>query len=309
MFRASRRAFTLIELLVVIAIIAILAAILFPVFAQAREKARAISCMSNIKEVELASQMYLQDYDEVMVLGNYPAVGTPAGSVWWPTALQPYIKTWNIYRCPDMGDPLNIWSGGPFDWYANWQVFASVGYNYDVLSHFNGADCSNSTGHSLATLSQPASTIAFADSAAGTGITGTAPAGSLYLNPQNGFTNVNGPLEYSRAGSGSAPGWFTTCVWYNGQLGGYDWAVAPNNPTPDYVGFAGPRHNGGANIGWADGHAKFLRISALYAGTNVKPGVADIGVFPAGSSSWAPLPGQDMSKYPWNPDYPANDDN
>jgi len=311
MFRASHRAFTLIELLVVIAIIAILAAILFPVFAQAREKARAISCMSNIKEVELASQMYLQDYDEFMVVGNLPS-NLPApqpNSYWWPTLLQPYIKTWDIYRCPDAGDPLGIWSGGTADYYGNWQTFATVGYNYDVLGHFNGADCFNSTGHSLAVLSQPSSTIAFTDSSAGTGITGTFTPGTLYGTPQAGFTNVNGPLEYSRAGSASAPGWVTTCVWYDGILGGYDWAVAPTNPTPDYVGFAGIRHSGGENVGWADGHAKFMRLSALYADTNVKPGVPDIGVFPAGSSSWAPLPGQDMTKYPWNPDYPANEDN
>jgi len=305
MYRRNR-AFTLIELLVVIAIIAILAAILFPVFAQAREKARAISCLSNLKQVGLASQMYLQDYDEVMVVGNLPAPGTAAGQYWWPSLLQPYIKTWNIYRCPDMGDPSNIWSGGPFDWYGNWQVFASVGYNYDVLGHFNG-DCSNATGHSLAVLSSPASTIAFTDSAAGTGVPGTATG--FYLNPQNGFTNVNGPLEYSRAGSSGAPGWFTTCVWYNGQLGGYDWAVAPTNPAPDFVGFGGIRHSGGENVCWADGHAKFMHEPQLYANTNVHSGVPDIGVYPAGSNSWTPAPGHDMSSYPWNPDYPQNEDN
>jgi len=308
MFRSTRRAFTLIELLVVIAIIAILAAILFPVFAQAREKARAISCMSNIKQVELASQMYLQDYDETMVLG-YTIDTNSAGQSWWPLLLQPYIKTWDIYRCPDTGDPLSIWGGGPNDWYGNWMVFATIGYNYDVLSHFNG-DCQHATGHGLAVLSQPASTIAFVDSSAGTGVAGTYPAGStIYSNPQAGFTDVNGPLEFSRAASASAPGWFTTCVWYNGQLGGFDWAVAPKNPTPDYVGFNGPRHTGGENVGWADGHAKFLRLNALYADTNVAPGVADIAVYPVGAGSWTPVPGEDMTKYPWNPDYPANDDN
>src|SRR5205823_11313248 len=129
-------------------IIAILAAILFPVFAQAREKARAISCLSNIKQVNLAFDMYLQDYDETMVVALVRAPADPAGSLWWPTLLQPYIKTWDIYRCPDMGDPIGIWHGGPYDWYANWQAFASVGYNYSVLSHFNG-DCTNTTGHAL----------------------------------------------------------------------------------------------------------------------------------------------------------------
>src|SRR5271163_926070 len=117
----TRRAFTLIELLVVIAIIAILAAILFPVFAQAREKARTISCLSNIKQVNLAFQMYTQDYDEFMVLGN-TSYNNSANAAWWPLLLQPYIKTWDIYRCPDMGDPQAIWSGGPNDWYSNWMM-------------------------------------------------------------------------------------------------------------------------------------------------------------------------------------------
>ena len=71
----KQKAFTLIELLVVIAIIAILAAILFPVFAQAREKARAVSCLSNLKQIGLACMMYVQDYEE-----TYPSGWMPSGS-------------------------------------------------------------------------------------------------------------------------------------------------------------------------------------------------------------------------------------
>jgi prepilin-type N-terminal cleavage/methylation domain-containing protein/prepilin-type processing-associated H-X9-DG protein len=290
--RTTRNAFTLIELLVVIAIIAILAAILFPVFAQAREKARAISCMSNIKQVTLAFSMYTQDYDEDMVLGVESSPSSASGSYWWPSLLQPYIKTWNIYRCPDTGDPLSIWSGGPYDWYPNWQSFATVGYNYTVLSHFNG-DCANSAGHSLASVSQPAGTVAFIDSSAGTGITGTCTAGSLYCNPQNGFTDVNAPVEYAI----DYPS-LTACVWVASTVGGYDWAIAPTNPTPDFVGFAGPRHSGGANIGWVDGHAKFVHEAQLYAGTNVAPGVSDQAVKMV-----------DVTQYIWNPDYPNNVNN
>ncbi len=92
-----RNAFTLIELLVVIAIIAILAAILFPVFAQAREKARAISCLSNLKQTGLSYAMYTQDYDETTPLQK--AYGTQ--NQYWFVLLQPYVKSWPLFFCPD----------------------------------------------------------------------------------------------------------------------------------------------------------------------------------------------------------------
>jgi prepilin-type N-terminal cleavage/methylation domain-containing protein/prepilin-type processing-associated H-X9-DG protein len=88
--RLRRRGFTLIELLVVIAIIAILAAILFPVFAQAREKARAVTCTSNLKQLSLAWLMYAQDYDETLPM---TAAQLPNGSqVFWQAMVDPYIK-------------------------------------------------------------------------------------------------------------------------------------------------------------------------------------------------------------------------
>ena len=97
----NRAGFTLIELLVVIAIIAILAAILFPVFAQARAKARSISCLSNCKQLGLSYAMYIQDNDEVSPNGR--------GGGWeWYTELQPYIKNINLLYCPDRTD------GGPY---------------------------------------------------------------------------------------------------------------------------------------------------------------------------------------------------
>src|SRR5437016_4580570 len=93
--RAKHSGFTLIELLVVIAIIAILAAILFPVFARAREQARASSCLSNTKQLGLAHQMYWQDYDETTVTSW--SYGFPGDFEWY---VQPYIKNLQILFCP-----------------------------------------------------------------------------------------------------------------------------------------------------------------------------------------------------------------
>jgi prepilin-type N-terminal cleavage/methylation domain-containing protein/prepilin-type processing-associated H-X9-DG protein len=98
-----RAGFTLIELLVVIAIIAILAAILFPVFAQAREKARAASCLSNTKQMATAVLMYVQDYDEIYpkVLMDYPGKFWPGNPYTpWQELLQPYVKNETIFLCP-----------------------------------------------------------------------------------------------------------------------------------------------------------------------------------------------------------------
>jgi prepilin-type N-terminal cleavage/methylation domain-containing protein/prepilin-type processing-associated H-X9-DG protein len=99
----SRHGFTLIELLVVIAIIAILAAILFPVFAKAREKARQTSCLSNVKQMGLAAKMYVQDYDEMYPFAANLESGFADADKWYGTVkLQPYIKNQGILLCPSM---------------------------------------------------------------------------------------------------------------------------------------------------------------------------------------------------------------
>ncbi len=103
----SRRGFTLIELLVVIAIIAILAAILFPVFAKAREKARQTSCLSNLKQICTAALMYAQDYDEVLVQ-EYMYSPYPTNLFWWPDLLYPYTKNWQLGACPSQ-DQVALW--------------------------------------------------------------------------------------------------------------------------------------------------------------------------------------------------------
>jgi prepilin-type N-terminal cleavage/methylation domain-containing protein/prepilin-type processing-associated H-X9-DG protein len=108
MYGNTRRAFTLIELLVVIAIIAILAAILFPVFAQARESARATSCLSNTKQIALGQLMYAQDYDEIIIPWEivnrsiYPIDVQLMGV--WTTLIQPYIKNEQLQFCPSFSD-------------------------------------------------------------------------------------------------------------------------------------------------------------------------------------------------------------
>jgi len=122
----KHRAFTLIELLVVIAIIAILAAILFPVFAQAREKARQATCLSNLKQMGLAHIMYSGDYDETGAIGIY--VTTPTSGIMvasWKTLDYPYIKNMGVYQCPSspgqMAASLSAFDPLSADYY--WSIY------------------------------------------------------------------------------------------------------------------------------------------------------------------------------------------
>ena len=141
-----KRGFTLIELLVVIAIIAILAAILFPVFAKAREKARQSSCLSNVKQMVLAGLQYAQDYDERGVMfGDGNDWG--ATSHFWHYSLLPYIKNNQIFDCPSDTDTFN---GSPTD--------TSIGYGiaYSRLSRYG-------FGIALAKIERPAEAVYFAD--------------------------------------------------------------------------------------------------------------------------------------------------
>ena len=161
--RAS--AFTLIELLVVIAIIAILAAILFPVFAQAREKARQTSCLSNMKQMNLAVMQYVQDYDETLPLCEFltgatwsgASVTTPADvfghtptrDCYWSNSISPYLKNYQVYLCPsaarERSDVFGVTSA------------QAMGYKYSVT--YNGY----LNQWALAGSPSPAVTIVFSE--------------------------------------------------------------------------------------------------------------------------------------------------
>jgi prepilin-type N-terminal cleavage/methylation domain-containing protein len=164
----KKTGFTLIELLVVIAIIAILAAILFPVFAQAREKARQISCVSNMKQVGLAILQYVQDNDE-----HYP-MGIDQNWDWqttWPFVTQPYIKSTDVYRCPDdSAKTVGTW----------WDTSQQVGLSFAGNAYVEqtppktgpgtekgifgiGQSWSSPLTVSLAAVNSPASTIMIAE--------------------------------------------------------------------------------------------------------------------------------------------------
>jgi prepilin-type N-terminal cleavage/methylation domain-containing protein/prepilin-type processing-associated H-X9-DG protein len=267
---SANRAFTLIELLVVIAIIAILAAILFPVFAQAREKARAITCLSNMKQIDTSFQMYLQDYDEQMVpLWNYDVdanlvkahVRNPYDT--WPKLLDPYTRSWAIYRCPDATDSEGDFSGGPNSWYGNQMRHTSVGYNYLGLSIW--WECTSTRAVGLASVTRPATTIAFVDSA-------YVPLDGAISNFNQGSYFVSAPAQY--AAIFTSP---STCAWWNGANGGFDWAD-PTTTGPDFIGFTMNRHSNGMNVSYVDGHARFQHLPQLWAGTNFGPGVTDLQV-------------------------------
>lgn len=166
MSRRKQSGFTLIELLVVIAIIAILAAILFPVFAQAREKARTVSCLSNMKQLGTAFTMYLQDYDEV-VLPRYnacPSTGpaaTPDDPRLWTNTIQPYIKNKQVFVCPSA---LNTQYGDTW----NQRSFLSIGYNQTISGWYYATDaCGQMILPSLASIVAPSKNVMFADSVSG----------------------------------------------------------------------------------------------------------------------------------------------
>ncbi len=221
--KTIRRGFTLIELLVVIAIIAILAAILFPVFARARENARRASCQSNLKQIALGIMQYTQDYDEtfpraVTVPTTAAAnTGFPYG---WADAIQPYLKSTQIFQCPSEAEPP---SSNPVD------IAATGSYNdywYNRMLH----------GTSQAAIVSVAQTVMNGDG-----------------NGNSGRYNSNGCT--SNAGTtGSSP---------DIGLAGAATALCATAGFLDLgsTNMLG-RHLDGANYAFVDGHVKWLKGTA-----------------------------------------------
>jgi len=210
--KKQRQGFTLIELLVVIAIIAILAAILFPVFARAREKARQASCTSNLKQLGTAAMMYGQDYDETFVLTatDLNATGAwDAGDMTWRSALHPYVKNAQLQQCTSYRPGGTLFSGTAGDFGE------ASGYGINRAHVF--------TGDTSAPNPPP-------------GVSDSRVADSSNVIT---FTDVNVTTSTPALGFGS------------------------NNHTFTRTDAARTRHNEGANYGFYDGHAKFLKATGV----------------------------------------------
>jgi prepilin-type N-terminal cleavage/methylation domain-containing protein/prepilin-type processing-associated H-X9-DG protein len=158
----TKSAFTLIELLVVIAIIAILAAILFPVFGRARENARRSSCQSNLKQIGLGILQYTQDYDEKFPVyqANNIMVGTTlTNDVVWHFLVQPYVKSTQLFKCPSNTSTGAMQNTGPAG--ASTNIPRSYVGVHEGQAGFGGAGVftSTSNGTALAQLETPATTL------------------------------------------------------------------------------------------------------------------------------------------------------
>src|SRR5579871_1790353 len=216
-----RSGFTLIELLVVIAILSILAAILFPVFAQAREKARQAACASNMRQMGLGVQMYTQDYDERLPLA---ATATATGFLNWHHFVDPYVKNKQIWVCPSTDLPIK-------------NIFGDLVCHYGFNSYYlnEGVDpknvftLNNAPGVTLGAVAEPAKTVLLADTR---GIDGLLPANHLstyVLPPSQPDADFWGRPDPRHTGGvivsllDSHVKWYRLGGFYTGQTPTDDW--------------------------------------------------------------------------------------
>lgn len=260
--RRSAPGFTLIELLIVIAIIAILAAILFPVFAQARDKARGAACLSNVKQIGLAFMQYIQDYDEELPCG-YKTTGGGSG---WAGQLYPYVKSTKVYVCPSDTSMTPV---------------CSYGMNSNLAPLLNGAN--TQTGIYINKMVQPGRTVYLFE------VYGSGATSACSWNPQTEFNYQQSGMGLSAAGGHSSPTGMGTGQNYDplGACGGFTDANAltyalgtferyatgyPQNMTTNaggYIMFTGPKgvHEDGSTYLFCDGHAKWAMASQIWAGS------------------------------------------
>ena len=224
-YRSRRAGFTLIELLVVIAIIAVLAAILFPVFAQAREKARQTACLSNVRQMGFAVMMYTQDYDETFPLA---ATATAQGFLNWHHLTDPYVKNKQVWICPSASLPTRDGLGSLSCHYGFNTYYLNVGIK--VLNIFS---LNNAPGVTLAAVADPTRTVMLADCR---GVDGyqTPSHLSSYLLPPSQPPGKAGADFWGRPDPRHAQGvvaelldghakWFRTSGFYIGQMPPDDW--------------------------------------------------------------------------------------
>jgi prepilin-type N-terminal cleavage/methylation domain-containing protein/prepilin-type processing-associated H-X9-DG protein len=256
----SQRGFTLIELLVVIAIISLLAAILFPVFARARENARRASCQSNMKQLGLGIAQYLQDYDGTFPAGLGYTYGGPDtlfdySGAGWAEKIYPYVKNAQVYVCPDEDLKAKMdWAPG-----AN---RVSYGINGNLACP-RGSSYRKYTLPSIppigkeSALNAPAKTVMLFEAALGAAyITTTMPAGG---STGHGFGSPAGWGDVQIFSQYSTDGGF----YATGAMGGYHGATFTSNQQSVAASQHGHfsttgRHFDGANFLMADGHVKFL---------------------------------------------------